>query len=202
MLYIQDYAYRERNALNLLNARPWTPSDLTSSARDSSSSTSLARCNSIAEEDEEDDDDDVIGGSVSGGGGNLRSSLSKDDDLVFDNDENENSTVMMRHPAAADNQQQQQKQQQQQQQRRRNNSSCSTKNVRNPFFVELHSSFKTNERLFFVLTHAIHGEILHYLKVPHVCTIVTQTEPIWDNDASRMDGFTGGVFYRIARTRL
>ena len=91
---MQEYAFRERDALNLLNTRQWDPSLL----------AQAAASDPLSEESD-----------------------SKPDDAA-----------------------------------------ASTSQPRSlqphPFFVRLHASFKTDERLFYVLTYARNGEILDYVK--------------------------------------
>merc|ERR1719391_1847621 len=94
---MQDYAYRERNALNLLSARPWSPSDILTSA------SSRIGCNSIAEEDEEEEKEktreenkeeheEVAGRRRNGSTSSSSLQPASLEDAVFEsNDENENT---------------------------------------------------------------------------------------------------------------
>ena len=92
---MQEYAFRERDALNLLNTRPWDPSLLAEAANATTA---------VAEETTGE-------------------------------------------PSSASS-----------------SSSLTRSSGPHPFFVRLHASFKTHERLFYVLTYARNGEILDYVK--------------------------------------
>ena len=95
---MQEYAFRERDALNLLNTRPWDPSTL------------------------------------------AKSDKSDPADITEDLDPSSKREGAAQTPTK------------------------SRKMEPHPFFVRLHASFKSHERLFYVLTYARNGEILDYVK--------------------------------------
>ena len=174
---IQDYAYRERNALNLLKERPWSPSHLLSSLTESNSKT---RCNSIAEEDEEK----VVNEKTTLC--KLASSVIEDEDeeddkskiiteetgdVVVNDNEDAAQNALLKEQRQLQHQQRKQFLRLQQQQRRGQVSSSGQKKstqMRNPFFVELHSSFASAGHFFLVLSHALNGDLLQCLKVSWV----------------------------------
>ena len=132
---MQEYAFRERDALNLLNTRPWDPTLLAEEAGSESRRGGAA---------ESEDAVDVASTTHADRPSNHDPTASP-----YSNASSSTTTTT---------------------------TASSTPTLRqqhhhshhpprpHPFFVRLHASFKTHERLFYVLSYARNGEILDYVK--------------------------------------